>query len=149
MTCSLSHGQLWWRLCNLKKSCLPPLAPITATLLLEAFEVDNCLTIWVAGFWNLENILTVLFSWAKTLKSSKRMRYDVSWLDLDGGVGKMAELTNLQSYQSFSKIISSFFFKKWQNSKRYHWIWKETDKLENSKLLFFQGLEKVHFWKKR
>ena len=43
------------------------------------------------------------------MKSSKRMRYDVSWLD--GGVGKMAELTNTQSYQSFGVNIAKMYGK--------------------------------------
>ena len=36
---------------------LPPLAPITATFLLLALVVENCLATAEMGFWNLENIL--------------------------------------------------------------------------------------------
>ena len=36
---------------------LPPLAPITATFLLLAVVVENCLATAEIGFWNLENIL--------------------------------------------------------------------------------------------
>jgi hypothetical protein len=36
---------------------IPPLAPITATLLLLAVVVENCRATAEIGFWNLENIL--------------------------------------------------------------------------------------------
>ena len=36
---------------------LPPLAPMTATFLLLAVVVENCLATAEIGFWNLENIL--------------------------------------------------------------------------------------------
>jgi len=36
---------------------IPPLAPITATFLLLAVVVENCLATAEIGFWNLENIL--------------------------------------------------------------------------------------------
>jgi hypothetical protein len=36
---------------------LPPLAPMTATALLWALLVENCLVAMANGCWNLENIL--------------------------------------------------------------------------------------------
>jgi hypothetical protein len=46
---------------KMREEELPPLAPMTATLLFVALVVENCLAATVNGCWNLENILNKIF----------------------------------------------------------------------------------------
>ena len=50
---------------------LPPLAPMTATLLFWAFEVENCLAMLAMGRWNRDIILNSFRNLLRPLSRKK------------------------------------------------------------------------------